>query len=87
MQDHKTICIPFKKTGYCKLGDSCKYLHIRDIKEDLEDDNCVVCKSLESLVVAPCGHYYCETCVGVSFKKTTMCSVCQTDTYGQFVYR
>lgn len=84
MEEHKTICVPFRKTGYCKYGDACKYLHIRDINEDIGQHNC---KTNDDVFVSDCCHSFCESCVQEMFKGSTTCPVCDKETYGLFKYR
>jgi RING finger protein 113A len=80
MDQNKIYCLPFKKTGFCKYGDNCKYLHLRDVKE--ENNKCNWCLEKEDVLVAECGHSFCEGCATTSCD----CRVCG-EKGGLYAYR
>ncbi|KAM0672130.1 zinc finger domain-containing protein [Ordospora colligata] len=87
---HKMICKPFKETGYCGYGESCKYLHIRDSEIEMKHsgvdvDVCGICKErFDEKVVAECGHCFCSMCVMKKYRYEDVCVVCGRRTYGRF---
>lgn len=77
---HKTICKPFKETGYCGYGDTCKYAHERFVDyEDVSSEHasCLYCKSsFREPVTTLCGHIFCSCCaVEIFLKMTAVLSV------------
>ncbi|KAF4527249.1 hypothetical protein B566_EDAN015922 [Ephemera danica] len=94
------ICKDYKETGYCGFGDSCKFLHDRsDYKfgwqleremaegtygEADEDPTKYEIDSDDEQLPFKCKHYFCEKCALEQFKKSTRCSVCNTQTGGVF---
>lgn len=82
--EHKTICIPFKKTGYCRFGSSCKYSHIRlfEIEEKIICNYCL--KPPKTTVYANCYHEYCYDC---ALLLTEKCNVCEELHRGIFYFK
>lgn len=85
---HKTICKPFRETGYCGYGDTCKYSHERYVEEEAAaavDVGCGICrKEMEEEVAAMCGHRFCSACALRRHQEVDECGVCRRLTYGRF---
>ncbi|WUR02575.1 pre-mRNA-splicing factor (CWC24) [Vairimorpha necatrix] len=82
--EHKTICTPFNKTGYCKYGDACKYSHIRINTQSLENI-CPICRlKISSAVFTNCNHEYCKECITESKDALEKCVFCGEETHGIF---
>ncbi|KAK6505700.1 RNA-splicing factor [Arthrobotrys musiformis] len=66
----------------------------KDTKDDEEDDDkelanipfkCVICKGdYKSPIVTKCGHYFCEKCALLRYRKTPSCAICGAGTNGIF---
>ncbi|RVD90732.1 zinc finger domain-containing protein [Tubulinosema ratisbonensis] len=87
---HKTICIPFYKTGYCGYGKDCLYLHIREDDMDLNLENdlyvelCGICQNkLINGVKTQCNHSFCLECFINSYKNNPKCFICKLNTFGR----
>lgn len=90
LDPHKTICIPFYKTGYCGYGSECLYLHIRedDLELRLEDDLykhiCNICKNVvKDGVRTECDHTFCLDCFISKYKRNPKCCICKLNTFGR----
>jgi RING finger protein 113A len=88
---HKTICKPFKETGYCGYGSTCKYSHDRYIETEEDADiyteatSCAICnKDLEDEVVTECGHSFCSSCAFSRYQVDDRCYTCRRPTHGRF---
>ncbi|ADM11706.1 putative zinc finger domain-containing protein [Encephalitozoon intestinalis ATCC 50506] len=91
VETHKIICKPFRETGYCGYGDSCKYLHERSIGFSemgmISDDDllCGICKkTFEERVLTECGHSFCSLCAIKKYQDGDECNVCGKAVYGRF---
>lgn len=91
---HKAICKPFKETGYCGYGDTCKYSHERYIESESiqasseSELKCGICrKTFEEEVVTDCGHSFCSFCAIRRYQEVDECGVCKKPTYGKFWVR
>lgn len=91
ISSHKTICMPFYKTGHCGYGSECIYLHIREDDLDLKLDDisfknmCNLCKKeTTDGVYTECNHIYCLECVLDYSEKESKCYVCKLNTFGRF---
>jgi RING finger protein 113A len=88
---HKTVCKPFKETGYCGYGDSCRYSHDRYIEAEegthlyTEAVACGICgKDLKDEVLTECGHSFCTLCAISRYQADDRCCVCRKPTHGRF---
>ncbi|CAD25466.1 putative zinc finger protein [Encephalitozoon cuniculi GB-M1] len=88
---HKVVCKPFRETGYCGYGDSCKYSHDRSAEYEEAPvisgpgPLCGICKkTFEERVVAECGHSFCSLCAIRKYQDGDECGVCGKAMYGRF---
>ncbi|AFM98471.1 zinc finger domain-containing protein [Encephalitozoon hellem ATCC 50504] len=91
LDTHKIVCRPFRETGYCGYGDSCKYSHDRSVEytESSVVSNagllCGICKKpYEEKVVTECGHSFCSLCAIRRYQGGDECGVCGKPVYGKF---
>lgn len=87
---YKTVCKPFRETGYCGYGDGCKYLHERcvDVQEVMSAEIpslCGICeREFTEEVVTECGHKFCASCAIKKYQEVDECGMCKKPTYGKF---
>lgn len=87
---HKIVCKPFRETGYCGYGDSCKYSHDRSGWADEataagDGSLCAICRSaFDERVVTECGHSFCSMCAIRRYQEVDECAVCGKAVHGRF---
>lgn len=90
---HKVVCKPFRETGYCGYGDSCKYSHSRhaeveSVRAAAVSKVCGICsKTFSEEVVTECGHSFCSLCAMRRYQEVDGCNTCGKPTYGRFWVR
>lgn len=81
--EHKTLCIPFSKTGTCKFGNTCKYSHIR-LDTSKNTNICWACKNdAVNPMITNCNHTYCYEC---AIKNLDRCLKCNENLFGIFYF-
>ncbi len=73
-------------------NDPNRYLIEEQVENDAESDDdlpfaCLICrKDFTNPIVTKCGHYFCEKCALLQFKKTPACFACNQNTNGSSIY-